>query len=87
METLWRQVSVLALFSIRSIVGTVHVARASNGAHLFTTDLPRPSHLFYMNRFFSESAVKRSRLHEYERFYLVKVFCNNIICSNETATQ
>lgn len=50
--------------SFRSILSTVHVARANIAMQSLTWELPRADHRFYVNRFFRETRVKRKRLHE-----------------------
>lgn len=50
--------------SFESNVGTVHPTRASTTIHCSTTELPRTSHRFYIDKLLWEFATKTSRVCE-----------------------
>lgn len=58
----------------QSTVSTLPVGPASNALHPFTTKLPCSSHMFYINGFFRESAMRRNQVYEYTEVRFVPVF-------------
>lgn len=73
----WSEIS-----SFQSNVSTVQVVLTNIAVHPFKTELPWSSHRFYTNSFSRESAMKRSRLHEQKRAYMVLVFCEETVYSS-----
>lgn len=72
---------------LQDIVRTVHALRAVTAVHPFTAALPWSIHRSYTNRFLQESAMKLSRIKEWNKDFSIVLLCKEIICSSKLATQ
>lgn len=71
-----------AVVSFQGNVSMVQAVRADIAVHPFMKELPWISHRIYDDMFFRELGMKRSRLHECNRVYLVLVLCKDITCTS-----
>lgn len=67
---------------VRSTSSTVNVVWMSTALQPFTMELPWTTQWFNISGFSQEYAMKKSKVHEYERTYSMLVLCTEVSCTS-----